>query len=140
MDTYSLSMKAAVIDTVHRFFILTDQRDWDGLQDVFAPEVLFDMTSLAGGEPDTLTSRQITDAWDEGLKDVAQIHHLVGNVLVQVAGGQADVFCYGLATHYRPGAEGRKVTTFAGSYDLHLVLTESGWRVDRFRYNSKYVD
>ena len=40
-----------VITVANRLFICTDNRDWSCVKDVFAPEVLFDMTSLTGGQP-----------------------------------------------------------------------------------------
>jgi hypothetical protein len=27
-----------------------------------------------------------------------------------------------------------------GSYNLHLIPTEGGWRIDIFKYNLKYVN
>ena len=73
-----LMARQDIVDTVTRLFIGTDNKNWDAVMNVFANEVHFDMTSLAGGEPAVLTSRQIVDAWEEGLKDVEKIHHHVG--------------------------------------------------------------
>ena len=131
--------KQEIIETVTRLFLGTDSRDWESVMNVFAGKVHFDMTSLAGGEPAELTSRQIVDAWDEGLKKVDKIHHQAGNYLVKVNGNRAEVFCYGTATHYR-SREKKKVTAFVGSYDIHLVKGAEGWKIDLFRFNSKYVD
>lgn len=134
-----LMARQEVIDVVTQLFVGTDNRDWDKVLNVLADEVHFDMTSLAGGEPAVLTSRQIVEAWDEGLKEVDKIHHQAGNYMVKVNGAEADVFCYGTATHYRPQEE-KKVTTFVGSYDFHLVKGSGGWRISSFRFNSKYVE
>ena len=134
-----LMSKQEIIDIVTRLFVNTDNKDWEGVKGVFAHKVHFDMTSLAGGEPAELTSQQIVDAWEEGLKEVEKIHHQAGNFLVTVNGGQADAFCYGIATHYRSGEE-KKVTMFVGSYDLHLIKDANRWKIDRFRFNSKYVE
>jgi len=128
-----------IVDTVTRLFVSTDNKDWGGVMDVFTEKVHFDMTSLAGGDPASLTSRQIVDAWDEGLKEVERVHHQTGNHLVTVSGAEAEVFCYGIATHYRSREE-KKVTTFVGSYDLHLVREPVGWKIDAFRFNSKYAE
>jgi hypothetical protein len=134
-----LMARQEIVDTITRLFIGTDNKDWAAVKDVFADEVHFDMTSLAGGEPAVLTSRQIADAWEDGLKDVDRIHHQTGNYLVKVNGAQAEAFCYGIATHYRSQEE-KKVTTFVGSYDLHLVREDGGWKINMFRFNSKYVE
>ena len=134
-----LMARQEIVDTVTMLFVSTDNKNWEAVMNVFANEVHFDMTSLAGGEPAVLTSRQIVDAWEEGLKDVEKIHHQAGNYLVEVNGARAEVFCYGTATHYRSQEE-KKVTTFVGSYDFNLVREADGWKINKFRFNSKYVD
>ncbi len=48
--------KDKIIEVINRLFISTDNRDWSKVKHCFSSEVLFDMTSIAGGEPVTLTS------------------------------------------------------------------------------------
>ncbi len=132
--------KDRIIETINQLFIGTDQRDWNKVKGLFAPEVRFDMTSLAGGKPQVLTPQQIVDGWEKGLKPLKAIHHQAGNYIVTVAGDQADAFCYGIATHYLPTKSGRNVRTFVGSYDFHLVRNDGVWWIDAFRFNLKYID
>src|SRR5688572_23967758 len=106
----------AIQDAVHALFLATDARAWDRVREIFADEVHFDMTSLAGGEPGVLTSERITNAWAEGLAPVKAVHHQVGNMIVRIEDDSATVHCYGTATHYRPDQE-KRITTFVGSYD-----------------------
>ena len=113
--------KNAVIDVINRLFISTDNRDWQAVTACFAPEVLFDMTSMAGGEPSTLTPRQIAGAWEQGLSHLEAIHHQAGNYVVTVRDDEADAFCYGIASHYLPNETGANTRTFVGSYDFHLA-------------------
>jgi hypothetical protein len=132
--------KEAVIGVINQLFINTDNRDWAKVKDCFAAEVLFDMTSLAGGEPSALTPQQIVDAWDTGLQALKAIHHQAGNYVVTINGSEADAFCYGIASHYLPNKTNQNTRTFVGSYDFHLVKRESAWRIDKFRFNLKYID
>jgi hypothetical protein len=136
----TLIEKDRILDVVNRLFIGTDRRDWPGVMECFAETVLFDMTSMAGGEPSTLTPRQIVDGWEQGLKDLKAIHHQVGNYLVTVDGNDADVFCYGVALHYLPRKSGQDTRRFVGSYDFHLEKAEDSWRIDAFRFNLKFTD
>ena len=62
--------REAVIDTINRLFISTDQRDWSAVRACFATEVYFDMASAGGGEAAWLLSKQITDVWEQGSKGV----------------------------------------------------------------------
>lgn len=132
--------KDAVIGVINRLFISTDNRDWARVKECFTAEVLFDMTSLAGGEPATLTSQQIVDAWNTGLKALKVVHHQAGNYVVTINGSEAEAFCYGLASHYLPNKTNQNTRTFVGSYDFHLLKQERQWRIDKFKFNLKYVD
>lgn len=130
----------AVINTVNRLFINTDERKWQAVSDCFADEVLFDMTSMVGGEPVKLTPQQITDTWDTGLKGLKAIHHQAGNYIVTIKENEADVFCYAIATHYFPNPSGDNTFTFVGSYNFHLVKKNQSWKIDMFKFNLKYTD
>jgi hypothetical protein len=132
--------KEQVLDVVNKMFISTDRKDWPAVMGCFSDEVLFDMTSVTGGEPQNLTSRQIVDGWASGLKDLKAIHHQVGNYLVTVRGDESDVFCYGIALHYRPNRSGENTKRFVGSYDFHLKKQKNSWHIDRFRFNLKFID
>lgn len=141
MSTDSLVDQAAVVDTLVRLFVATDQRDWKTVEQCFAESVHFDMTSLAGGQPSRLLPSQISSAWAEGLAPIQAIHHQAGNFQVTVGGNDATAFCYAIASHYRRVASGRNTRTFVGSYDFHLVRDASlRWRIDLFRFNLKYID
>lgn len=50
-----LMEKDEIIDVANSLFIYTDEKDWGGIKELFASEVLFDMTSLSGGKPEKLT-------------------------------------------------------------------------------------
>ena len=129
-----------VVRTINRLFVATDRRDWAAVREGFAPRVLFDMTSLAGGEPVERSPDEIAAGWEEGLRPLQAIHHQTGNHAVDMQGDEADAFCYGTAIHYLPNATGRDTRTFVGSYDFHLVMGDGRWRIDRFRFDLKFID
>ncbi|MHB8846451.1 MAG: nuclear transport factor 2 family protein [Nitrospirota bacterium] len=129
-----------VIAAATRLFVCTDNRDWACVQDVFAAEVHFDMTSLGAPRAETKTPKQITAMWDEGLKALTAVHHQAGNFQAAVRGNEADLFCYGVAYHYLPNPTNRNSRTFVGSYTFHLVRGESGWKIDRFKFAVKFID
>jgi hypothetical protein len=135
-----LTARNEVIAASNRLFICTDNRDWQCVKGVFAPEVLFDMTSLSGGHPSKVTPQQIVDGWDQGLKNLKAIHHQAGNYQVALKGNEADLFCYGIAFHYLPNPSSQNTRTFVGSYDFHLIKTDTGWKIDRFKFNLQYIE
>ncbi len=128
-----------IIETINQLFIATDQRDWKRVEGLFAPSVRFDMTSLVGGVPLTLTPRQIAETWEQGLGPLKAVHHQAGNYIVSVQGSEADAFCYATATHYLPTKSGRNTRTFVGSYDIHLTKQNGVWWIDAFRFDLKYL-
>ena len=131
--------RQAVVDVIATLFVATDARDWEVVARCFAPTVLFDMSSAGGGPPAALAPTQITSAWEIGLRPIEAIHHQAGNYQVRLRGGEADATCYGVAWHYRATRSGENTRTFVGSYDFHLVRS-AGWRIDRFRFNLKFID
>ena len=53
---------------------------------------------------------------------------------------QADGFCYGIASHYLPSPMNNNARIFVRSYDFHLRKAVDGWRIDKLKFNLKYVD
>jgi len=133
-----MSAREEIIDVVTRLFVATDKRDWDAVRACFTTQVQFDMTSLAGGEPSVKTPDEIASGWEQGLASIEHVHHQAGNFIVHehVNAIEADVFCYGVAYHHTAG----RTRMFVGSYNAHVVHAHGEWKIDRFRYNSKFVD
>lgn len=132
--------REAVVDAVTLLFLATDRKDWQAVRDRFEDTVHFDMTSVAGGEPVALPADAIVAGWATGLEPIHAVHHQAGNFRVRVDGEGADVFCYGIAWHFRPVVSGRDTRVFVGSYDLHLVRAGGDWKIDRFRFDCKFVE
>ena len=136
----ALLARVAVVDTLTTLFVATDERDWQAVRELFTPEVYFDMTSLAGGEPTTHTPAEIAGAWERGLAPIEHVHHQVGNFHVQLDGAEADASCYGIAYHYRRHPSGRNTRVFVGTYAFRLREEEERWRVCSFRFQVKFVE
>lgn len=138
METHSLRQR--LIEVANKLFIYTDQKDWDKLQnEVFDPEVHFDMSSL-GGEVATKTSKEICNEWNAGFAGIDSVNHLAGNYLVSVDGQSAEIFCYATATHYSEKATQGKTREFVGTYELKLEERDTGWKITAFKYNLKYMN
>lgn len=141
MSAYqNLLEKDEVKEVVNRLFVSTDNRDWGTVSRLFAPEVLFDMTSMAGGNPVTLTPQEIVASWEKGLKPLKAIHHQAGNYIVNVSQNAAEVFCYGIASHYLPNKTNQNTRIFVGSYNFHLIKEGDDWKINKFKFNLKFID
>ena len=135
----TLIERERIVDTINALFVATDARDWAAVRDCLAPEVMFDMTSLAGGKPQQLSAQMIIDGWEQGLRPLQAVHHQSGNFRVRVDGARAEAFCYGVAYHYLPKASGESTRTFVGSYDFQLQKEGERWRIGAFRFNLKFI-
>lgn len=135
------SIREQIIEVCNRLFIHTDYREWDKLlSEVFAEHVHFDMQSMGGGPPEILPATAICEAWEQGFEGLDAVHHLAGNYIVHIEGQAAGVFCYANATHFKKAATQGHTRTFAGSYEIHLLRTLAGWRINGFKYNLKYAE
>lgn len=132
--------KDAVIDRINELFIATDEKAWARVRECFTEELLFDMSSLSGQPARRVLARDVAAGWEQGLAKLEHVHHQAGNYRVNVQGSEADAFCYGIALHYRKTLSGRNTRTFVGTYDFHLVQESGTWKIDRFRFNAKFVD
>lgn len=131
-----------LIELANKLFIYTDYQQWVKLlAEVFTENVLFDMSSLGGGEPKKVLATSICDMWRNGFSGIDSVHHQSGNFLVNFDGDDsAEIFCYATATHFKKDATQGQTRQFVGSYNLHAVLTDLGWRLDSFKYNLKFID
>ncbi len=132
--------KDKIITAITQLFVETDNRDWERVKACFASQVRFDMSSLTGAAPATLSPAQIADAWDSGLRPLKAVHHQAGNYEVTLDGSTARAFCYATASHYLPNPSGHNTRVFVGSYDFHLTSDGQRWLIDAFRFNLKYLD
>jgi hypothetical protein len=139
-EAAALLDRTRIIETITRLFVGTDNRDWELVKSLFAPRVLFDMSSMGAGEPRQTTPEAIVSGWEQGLEPLQAIHHQAGNYLVTLEGASAEAFCYGIASHYLPNPTGRNTRTFVGSYEFGLERDEAAWRITRFKFTLKYVD
>ena len=135
-----LAERMRVSEIINALFVATDARDWARVREVFAGQVTFDMTSLAGGAPAQMTPEAIATAWEDGLAPIERVHHQVGNLSIACGPSEAAASCGGIAYHYRRTRSGRNTRVFVGSYNFQLRRVDGAWRIDLFRYNSKFVD
>ena len=126
-------------ETVTGLFIATDQQDWDQVSRSFADEVLLDYSSMNGSPATKLTPEQIISAWKGVLPGFEHTHHQVGNFRTALTGSDAEVFCYGTATHFLTH-EGGNVWTVVGTYDFKLSKVGEAWKITSMKFNFKYQD
>ena len=132
--------KRKIQETVTGIFVSTDSRDWSGVERNFNETVMLDYTSLAGGEPASLTPPQITESWKTVLPGFDHTHHAISNFQIQIEGDKATVKHYGTADHYLPNDEGGSLWVVVGTYDHQLKKVQGKWRIEQLTFNLKFID
>jgi hypothetical protein len=136
----TLNSQQAITEVINKLFVYTDERDWDKLQfEVFDKEVLFDMVSVGAEKVETKLAKDICNMWKNGFQGLDAIHHQAGNYIIEIENKNAKVKAYSIASHFKKEATQGNVREFIGSYDIGLVQKESGWRINSFKYNLKYM-
>jgi hypothetical protein len=137
--TNELHERLNIEETVIKLFVWTDEKRWSDLRTLFTNHVKFDMASLTGEPAKILAADEIISTWKKGLEPVQQVHHQAGNFLISMKDNVAEVFCYATATHFKNPMMKNDVTTFVGTYNIDLRKEDSGWMINSFKFNKKYV-
>ncbi len=140
MTNQDAADKIEITELSNKLFMYVDAQQWEKvLNEVFTVEVWFDMIS-AGGEAKKLSAKEICEMWRQGFLGLDAVHHQAGHYLITLNEGNADIYGYAIATHYKKAAVKGNSRMFIGSYDLKATRTGKGWRLTQFKYNLKYID
>ncbi len=128
MDRFQLvEDKLEIHELMNTYARMVDMREWDRMDQVFAPGATIDYRST-GGQAGPY--RETLEWLDRALEPWPQNLHFITNLSIELAGDSARSRCYFHAPMARVEADGRQlVITNAGYYDDDLVRTEAGWRI-----------
>lgn len=141
MTTGNLTDYQELTELANKLFMYCDARQWPKLlNEVFTAEIMFDMESAGGEKPGILPAQQVCEMWRDGFIALDAVHHQAGHYLISIERNNASIFAYAVATHFRKKATHGHTRTFVGSYDLEAIKTTTGWRLNKFKYNLKFID
>jgi hypothetical protein len=119
--------KQAVAETLYRYALGVDTRDWPLYRAQFADRVRVDFSSHFG-QP---TAELAADDWVAGVRPqfdgLHATHHLMTNPLVRLSGNSARIRMYVQATHVLDPDDAATIYTVGGYYDDDLVRGEERW-------------
>jgi SnoaL-like domain len=118
--------KLAVAETVYRYAIGIDTRDFALYRSIFAPEVAIDFTSYSGGEAAVMTADQWVGAVRPLFTGLAATQHSMTNPLPVVDGDRATCRMYMQAHHVYQPDEPSSWFTIGGYYDDALIRSVEG--------------
>jgi SnoaL-like domain len=122
--------RIAVCETVYRYALGIDTRDWTLYRSIFADEVEIDFSSY-NGRP---ASRMHADDWVSQVRPLftglAATQHSMSNPIVTVNGDRATCQVYMQAAHALDRGDDDNWFTIGGYYDDRLVRFHGRWRID----------
>lgn len=125
-----------ILPVVQAVFKGADARDWSLVEQSFAPEVRYDYTSMAGGEPLTLTPAAIIGMWKQFLPGFDKTEHRISDFKVTEEGNTAAVQFKGHATHVIDQA----VWIVEGTYETKLTRQADRWQLTFFKFNLQKME
>jgi hypothetical protein len=105
-----------------------DLMQLDAAEQLFAPEIEVDYTSLWGGSPANMSAAELVGSWKTLLPGFDATWHELGEISVRVNGSTADASCTVAARHWIDGA----VWLPKGRYEFGLTK-KTGWRISKMR-------
>jgi hypothetical protein len=112
-----------IVSVLDRYAEALDERRWELLEQVFAPDVDFDF-----GEWSARSLAEAVAAIRGYLDGCGPSQHLQGNYRVHVDGDRATSRVYVRASHVGAGRAAGKSYEMAGEYVDELRRTPAGWR------------
>jgi len=125
--TESLIDEREITRQLSRFARILDTKQWDRLGDVFAPDVVFDY----GSGKDERGMAALTANMRRFLDRCGGTQHLIGSIVVDVAGERAVSRAYVQARHQRPNDAAGPVFDSNGEYVDIWEHRREGWRIVR---------
>jgi hypothetical protein len=116
--------RLAVIETLDRYALALDARDWPLLDRVFTPDAVGDFGNFHCASRD-----EIRGMIQSMLGGCGPTQHMLGLYRVEIAGDEAAATCAIRAHHVGRGSDAALEYECFGEYRDRLVRTPAGWRI-----------
>lgn len=131
----------AIEDTITRLGRYIDDCNWPGFHEILVDPVSLDYTSLWGGQPEVQPVGVLVQGWAELVaKAWSATHHVITNVLPQIDGDTATAVANLVAVHRLIAPASSPFFTVHGSYLVHLVRGDRGWRIDHITLRTAWTE
>lgn len=124
-ETQALTLVSSVMS-------LVDNRCFSALEPLYARSVTTDYTSLWGGDPRTLTQREVASGWAGFLPGFDSTHHRLIATEARTQHDTIQVLAGIEAMHWL----GTEFWWIAGTYEIALSQNSNdGWQISRWTFN-----
>ena len=130
-----MSDRDDIIDLTIAYTWALDNKNIEGLRDVFLPDATADLRGRWCEGVDAIMARI-----GGSVLRFDSTQHLIGNHRIVVTGDTATSSCHLQSQHTRYGLEGGENCIVGGSYHDDLVRTANGWRIKHRRLEQRWMD
>lgn len=123
-----LTDRQAIVDTVVRYAVALDAKDWAAARACFADEVIADYGDLRGTASERLRADDFIALRRAALAHLTT-HHLSANHLVTLAGDTAECTSAMVIHRLDPGRAADNAFDTLAHYTHTLARTPAGWRI-----------
>lgn len=121
--------EAAIKTIIESVGTLADRGDFEALEQLYAPEVALDYTSLAGGDPETVSNVELMTRWAGVLPGFDRTRHDLSDIFVHMNGDSARATANVVADHWIDDAHWQ----VSGIYTYALERSVDGWAITAHR-------
>jgi len=121
--------KQAVLETVYKYALGLDTRDWVLYRSIFLDEILVDFSSYHGQPGETISADEWVARLQPLFTGLAATQHTMSNPLVSFDQGGAECRMYMQAEHIHDPADRNSWYSIGGYYTDRLVRDADRWRI-----------
>lgn len=117
-----------IINTLNRFVLSVDARDYDAMRACLSDQVNFDYSALFGTSMPP-TADELVEQVRSNHSGFRAVQHITTNHSVTIDGDTAQCLANFQAQHFLPNDRGSNLWTLGGRYLYSLVRTQEGWKI-----------
>ncbi len=124
-----------IVQVVTSIFNNADKRQWNKVREHLHFEVYHDYFTLNKKPGEKIKAEAMVTGWSDYLPRFHFTHHVLTNFEVAQTKETAHVHCKGSGMHFLKAAEGGETWTTIGTYEIGLLQTGAGWKVNSILFN-----
>ena len=117
--------RAQISETINRFFLALDEKDWDAIPPLLADEFLLTAATVTG-EPKRLAIPEFMQSLIARNGGFAGTTHLNPDHIIDIAGDSAHVKAHMLCPHWSDDTDAGLFVSY-GRYDIDLLRSGDRW-------------
>lgn len=127
--------RAQISETVHRYPVTVDARDWKGFRAIFTDEidVLLSTARQADRPRQIVNADKFTEGVERVITGFQVTQHFLTDYKIEVRGDDATCLSYMYARHFPPKDKpAQGIWDIGGYYNYHLKRIGDGWKIPKY--------